>query len=175
MDEAIGVGPHMEPDPYSVAREIALKALDRRAYGRTELGDYLRRRGVSDEEVVERVLDRFTDVGLLDDKALASQWVDSRHRSRKLPRRALAVELRKKGIDDDVIAEALVSIDSDAEARAAMELAFVKVRALTGQPYDVAIRRLVGVLGRRGFGAELAWSAAKWALRQAGLTDPASP
>ena len=76
-----------DPDPYSVTREIALKALDRRAYARAELGDYLARKGAA-VDVIGRVLDRFEEVGLIDDGAFASQRVESRHRVRRLPRRA---------------------------------------------------------------------------------------
>jgi len=157
--------PSPEPDPYSVTREMALKALDRRAYGRAELGSYLQRKGAADE-VIERVLDRFEQVGLLDDAAFANQWVESRHRGRKLPRRALVAELRRKGLDDDVIAGAVAAIDHDAEADAALQLATAKARALAGQPYDVALRRLVGTLGRRGFSGDLAWRTAKQVLAE---------
>lgn len=167
-DDQIGVGasagvPAQDPDPYSITREIALKALDRRAYGRAELGQYLARKG-ADEQIIERVLDRFTEVGLIDDAAFAGQWVEQRHRSRKLPRRALIAELRRKGLDSEVIDEAVATIDGDAEAQAAAELAASKVRGLRAQPYDVALRRLVGVLGRRGFSPQLSWQAAKQAL-----------
>lgn len=112
------------------------------------------------------MLNRFEEVGLLDDQSFADQWVESRHRGRKLPRRALVVELRRKGLDDDVIDQAVAVIDRDAEATAALELAASKVRGLAGQPYDVALRRLVGVLSRRGFGGEQAWSAAKSVLAE---------
>lgn len=155
----------VEPDPYSVTREMALKALDRRAYGRAELGGYLHGKGAT-EEVIERVLDRFEQVGLLDDASFASQWVESRHRGRKLPRRALVAELRRKGLDEDVITDAVAAIDHDSEAAAARQLATVKARSLAGQPYEVALRRLVGALGRRGFSAELAWRTAKQALAE---------
>lgn len=155
--------PVADADPYSVTREMALRALDRRAYGRAELGGYLKRKGAA-EEVVERVLDRFEQVGLLDDAAFAGQWVESRHRERRLPRRALMAELRRKGLDEDVIAAAVAAIDQDAEQTAARALAQAKVRSLAGQPYDVALRRLVGALGRRGFSGDLAWRTAKEAL-----------
>lgn len=172
MDEVTETLSEAEPDPYSITREMALKALDQRAYGRAELGEYLRRKGAP-AEVVEQLLDRFADVGLVDDAALASQWVESRHRVRKLPRRALVAELRRKGLDEDVIAAAVAPVDGDAEACVARELARTKARSLSGQPYEVALRRLVGTLGRRGFSGELAWSAAKSALQERGIADPA--
>ena len=164
-DDSTRAGPDAEPDPYLVTKEIALKALDRRAYGRVELANYLARKGAP-EEAVDRVLGRFEEVGLLDDAAFAKQWVDSRYRGRKLPRRTLVAELHRKGLDADVIAEAVAPIDRDAEARVAAELAAAKARSLAGQPYEIALRRLVGVLGRRGYAGDLAWQAAKEALSE---------
>ncbi len=149
-----------EADPYSVTREIALKALDRRAYGRVELGQYLARKGAA-EDVIEQVLERFESVGLIDDDAFAAQWVDSRHRGRKLPRRALVAELRRKGLDEEVIADAVAPIDGEAEWEAARQLARTKARGLQHQPDEVVLRRLVGVLGRRGFSSSMAWSVAR--------------
>lgn len=153
----------VEPDPYSLTREIALKALDRRAYGRAELGVYLARKGAA-EQLIAQVLDRFEEVGLLDDEVYANQWVETRHRGRRLPRRALVAELRRKGLSEDVITQAVAPIDRQAEALAAQQLAELKARSLAGQPYEVALRRLVSALARRGYGGDLAWSAAREAL-----------
>lgn len=157
-----------DADPYQVAREIGLRALDRRAYGRAELGEYLTRRG-ADREVITRLLDRFTEVGLLDDEAYANQWVESRHRARS--KRALSMELRRKGLDAQVIDEAVGQLDGNDESAAAHELARRRAEALVKQPYEVALRRVVSALGRRGFASELAWAAAKQALAK---THPAS-
>ena len=55
---------------------------------RKELAEGLRRRGIPDE-VADRVLDRFSDVGLVDDAAFANAWVTSRHRGRGLASRLL--------------------------------------------------------------------------------------
>lgn len=145
---------------------MALKALDRRAWGRAELAAHLLGKG-ADPQIVEGVLDRLTQVGLISDTQFAAQWVESRHRVRGLPAQRLAMELRRKGIDEEVIAEALAPIDRQAEAKAAMELARSKARAMAGVDHDKALRRLVGVLARRGFSADLAWSSAKQALANA--------
>ena len=86
-DDSTRAGPDAEPDPYLVTKEIALKALDRRAYGRVELANYLARKGAP-EDAVDRVLARFEEWPL-DDAAFAKQWVDSRYRGHKLPLRTL--------------------------------------------------------------------------------------
>ncbi|HWC35658.1 MAG TPA: regulatory protein RecX [Mycobacteriales bacterium] len=114
------------------------------------------RRGVP-EEAVERVLDRFTEVGLIDDTAFAQAWVDSRHHGRGLGRRALAAELRRRGVDDDIAAEALATVTTDDEVAAAQALVHRRLRSMTNLPRDVAMRRLVAMLGRKGFGAGLAY------------------
>jgi regulatory protein len=145
-----------EPDPESVARTIALRLLERSPRTRAELATAMARRGVP-ADVSERVLDRFTEVGLIDDQAFAQAWVDSRHHGRGLGRRALATELRRKGIDDELAAEALSTVSTDDEVTAAQALVRKKLRSMTNLPRDVATRRLVGMLGRKGFGGNLAY------------------
>ena len=68
----------VEPDPESVARTIALRRLEAAPQTRAQLDEAMRRRGVHDE-IRERVLDRFGEVGLIDDAMFAQAWVDSRH------------------------------------------------------------------------------------------------
>src|ERR1700722_1790497 len=99
----------LDADPESVARTIGLKLLDRAPRTRAELANAMARRGVP-EESANLVLDRFADVGLIDDVAFASAWVDSRHRGRGLARRALASELRKRGITEEVAGDALLAV-----------------------------------------------------------------
>ena len=88
-----------EADPESVARKILLDQLTGQARSRKELSDKLASRNVPDD-VATRLLDRFEEVGLVDDEAFARAWVESRQRGRGLARRALQQELRRKGIDD---------------------------------------------------------------------------
>ena len=83
-----------------------------------ELADKLAKRGVP-HDLAADLLDRFTEVGLIDDGAYARQWVESRHRSRGLAPRALAQELRRKGVGDDEAKAALEQIDDDDQRTAA--------------------------------------------------------
>jgi regulatory protein len=114
------------------------------------------RRGVP-EDIVERVLDRFGEVGLIDDTAFAAAWVESRHRGRGLGKRALAAELRRRGVEDEVAAEALSAVTAADEQAAAVELVRRRLRSLSGLPRDVQTRRLVALLGRKGFSSGLAY------------------
>lgn len=143
-------------DQESVARTIVLDQLAGRARSRSELADKLRTRKVPDD-VAEPLLDRFADVGLIDDAAFARSWVEARAASRGLARRALAMELRHKGIDDEVACQVLDEIDPDQEADNARRLVQRKLRSMGRLDAATKARRLVAMLGRRGFSAGVAW------------------
>jgi len=102
------------------------------------------------------VLDRFGEVGLVDDAAFAASWVQSRQRVRGLAPRALVNELRERGVAAPLIAEAVATIDHDDVEAAARELVLRKARATTALPTAVRMRRLVGMLNRKGYSGELA-------------------
>jgi regulatory protein len=145
---------------------LCLRLLTARARTRAELAGQLTKRGYPDD-VSALVLDRLTAVGLVDDEDFAEQWVRSRRVNAGKGRRALASELRTKGIDDDVIAAALEDIDSDAERSRAEQLVADKLRRerLTDDADDVKVtRRLVGMLARRGYGQSMAFDVVKVAL-----------
>ena len=153
----------VEADPEAVARKILLDTLTGQARSRQELADKLAKRGVPDE-LAAQLLDRFTEVGLIDDAAYARQWVESRHRSRGLAPRALAQELRRKGIDDEDARTALEQIDEGDQRAAARALVDKKLRSMRGLDRQVATRRLAGLLARKGYAAGLAFSVVRDAL-----------
>ena len=162
--------PEPDADPAAIAREICLRLLTDRARTRQELASALARKGVPAEAAAE-VLDRFGEVGLIDDAAFAGQWVRSRHVHRGLGRRAIAVELRRKGVADEVAGEALAEVDAESEDRRARELVDRKLRSLAvGTPDQraTAARRLVGMLARKGYGAGTAYRVVRAALAEHG-------
>ena len=146
-----------DADPEQVARTILLRRLTAAPRSRAQLHEDLRKRGVP-EDVCERVLDRFTDVGLIDDDAYARMWVESRHRSRGVARPVLRQELRRKGIDGDTAEAALEEIDAEDERLRAVELVRVKARSLGRLEPQARVRRLVGMLQRRGYSGSVAFS-----------------
>ncbi len=146
-----------------MAREICLRQLAVRPRTRAELATALRTRGISDE-VAASVLDRYDDVGIIDDAAFARAWVTSRHHGQGLARRALADELRRKGVDKEVVGAALDEVDGDTEAVTARSLVDRRLRAMGGASPEAQIRRLVGMLARKGYPAGLAISVVKQAL-----------
>jgi regulatory protein len=146
-----------------VARSIVLRKLTAAPRTRAQLADDLRRRAVPDD-VATRVLDRFTEVGLVDDRAFADGWVRSRQAQRGLSRRALAHELRNKGVTDDLVAEALGGVGDDDELRAAEELVARRLPALRRFDRAVQERRLVGMLARKGYPGGLAMQVVRAAV-----------
>jgi regulatory protein len=147
-------------DPESVARTILLDKLSGQPRTRAELADLLAERGIPDE-VATKVLDRFHEVGLIDDAAFASAWVESRHRGRGLAKRALAHELRRRGVDDELAKDALEELDPDQEAATARALVRRKLPSVRSLDRQVAIRRLLGMLARKGYPGGLAMTIVK--------------
>ncbi len=145
-----------EADPESVARKILLDQLTGRARSRADLAKKLAQRKVPDE-IATRLLDRFEEVGLVDDAAFAREWVAQRQEGRGLARRALAQELRRKGIDDEVARAALGEVDPDDEVEAARMLVRRKLRSVRAWTPIKAVRRLVGMLARKGHSSAVAY------------------
>jgi regulatory protein len=154
-------------DPVDVARQICLHQLEHRPRTRAELAATLAKKGV-DDDVAEQVLGRFTEVGMIDDAAFAAVWVTSRHRGKGLARPALRQELRRKGVDEPVIDEAVEQLDPEQESVTARALVDRKLRATRGQPADVRVRRLAGMLARKGYPAGLAFRVVREALADEG-------
>jgi regulatory protein len=145
-----------------VARDICLRQLAVRPRTRAELAKTLARKEIS-EEVIAEVLDRYDEVGIIDDAAFARMWVSTRHQGRGLARRALANELRQHGVESEVATEALETLDDEAEATTARALVDRRLRSARGTP-DQVFRRLVGMLARKGYPAGVAIQAVKEAL-----------
>lgn len=153
---------HGARDPEARARQICLRLLTISPRTRAQLAQAMHRGGVPDE-AAEAVLNRFTDAGLIDDAAFARAWVSSRHAGRGLARRALANELRRRGVDGEVASEALDELDEETEAETARALVDRKLRTARGEP-DAVFRRLVGMLARKGYPPGVAIRAVKDAL-----------
>jgi regulatory protein len=156
-------------DPVDAGREIALRLLDVRPRTAHELAVALARRQVP-AEAAATVLERLAQVGLVDDDAFAAAWVSSRHSGRGLGRRALAAELRRKGIDSATAADAVATIDADDELAVARSLVERRLRSMAGVDGAAKARRLFGMLARKGIAPGVAHRAVREAL---GLDDAA--
>ncbi|SED86870.1 regulatory protein [Streptomyces sp. 2231.1] len=154
-------------DPAERARAICLRLLTGTPRTRKQLADALRKREIPDE-VADEVLSRFEEVGLIDDGAFADAWVESRHHGRGLARRALARELRTKGVDSALIDEAVSQLDSEQEESTARELVARKLSATRGLDRDKRLRRLAGMLARKGYPEGMALRVVRQALEEEG-------
>lgn len=138
---------------------MCLRLLTARSRTRAELHGQLTKRGYPDEVSI-RVLDRLADVGLVDDAGFAEQWVHSRRANAAKSKRALAAELRTRGVGNDVITAALDGIGPGAEREQAEQLVRTRLRRETlNDENDEArvCRRLAAMLARRGYGQTLAY------------------
>ncbi|GAB3983463.1 recombination regulator RecX [Actinoallomurus acanthiterrae] len=157
-------------DPEAVAREICLRQLSFAPKTRAQLADALRRKGVPDD-VAERVLSRYSEVGLIDDAAFARAWVESRHAGRGLARRALAAELRRRGVADETVSEAVEELGPEQEEAAARELVARRLPGTRGLDPVKRTRRLMGMLARKGYSGGLAYRVVREALEAEGADD----
>lgn len=167
--DAHPAGPSVDPqaDPESVARALCLRALTGAPKTRQQLAEMLARKDVP-EEAAEAVLDRFVEVGLIDDAAFARAWVESRQSGRALARRALQAELKAKGVDAEVAAQAVETVDADDERAAALQLVQRRARSMQRLDRATATRRLVGMLARKGYNGGMAAAVVREVLDAAG-------
>jgi regulatory protein len=157
-----------EADPEAIARQICLRMLTAAPRTRAQLASALRRRGVP-EEAAEAVLGRFADVKLIDDAMFANAWVESRHHGRGLSGRALAAELRHRGVAAGDIQAAVGQLGPEQEIATARSLVARRLAATRGQPAPARVRRLIGVLARKGYSQALAYRVAREALEREGV------
>jgi regulatory protein len=131
----------------------------------------MRRRDIEDE-IAADILSRFETVGLVDDKAFAAAWVDSRHRGRGVGPRKLAHELRSRGVDQKLTAESLGTITPEEERATARALVEVRLAGTRGQPAQRRARRLTGILARKGYSPQVAYDVVREALATEGEELP---
>lgn len=149
-------------DPVDQARGICLKLLTARPRSRAELAEALRRKGIP-EEVGESVLDRLGEMGLADDATFAEAAVHSGHHHRGLGKRALNAELRRRGVPEGIAREAVAAVRPQDEEQRARELVRRRLRTTVPHvtadgraqedkaPDDKVVRRLAGMLARKGY------------------------
>lgn len=158
-------------DPATAARGICLRLLTARPYTRAELVTALRRRGIADD-IAGAVLDRLDEVGLVDDASLAEMTVRSGQTYRGLGRHALGAELRRRGVPDEIARNAVAAVDSQDEEARARELVRRRLHSATKPDETTLIRRLVGMLARKGYPEGLAFRVVREEVRASTGSDP---
>lgn len=129
------------------AYQQALKLLNYRSRSASEVQKNLERHGVS-EGTIGEVLERLNRSGLIDDNRFASDWVENRCEFRPRSRRALAIELRQRGLDDESISLAISDLNDE---HLAYKAALKHSRRLDGLDWRAYQKKLIGFLARRGF------------------------
>ncbi|MGA8047088.1 MAG: regulatory protein RecX, partial [Dermatophilaceae bacterium] len=157
-----------DADPYAVARAIVLRQLTMSPKSRHQLREKLRQRDCPDD-VAEAVLDRLTAVGLVDDAKYAESLVRSKQVTRGLSKRALAHELRTKGVDRDTAGDILDQVSDTEEEERARTLVEGRLPRLRALDKEVVVRRLAGLLARKGYPSGLSLRV----IREALDADPA--
>lgn len=152
-------------------RAKALRLLDQRMRSRKELVDRLSAVEEFPPAMIEEVVDDLAQSGLVNDELFASEWVRQRFANRGKSKTVLERELREKGIGSAQRAAALEQISHTAEENAARKLAAKKAATIKTVAADYKakqkdLRRVVGVLARRGFPAELSMEIAREELEE---------
>lgn len=145
------------------ARQIVYDRLAVQARSRADLEQALAKKQVS-AEVATAILDKFEDAGLIDDAEFARSWVQSRQRTKGLSSRVLAMELRRKGVDDELVSDALDELDPELEIEAAHRLVQTKLRSMSKLDEATKLRRLTGLLARKGYSSQLAFDVVRHEL-----------
>ena len=144
-------------EAYETAHEQALRYLEPRPRSRAELKQQLRKKQVADD-VIDQVVARLTEAGLLDDEAFAKYWVENRESFRPRAGRALRFEMKRKGLSDAAIKQAIGSIDESESAYRAGAARAPRWRELERREF---MEKLGAFLVRRGFSYAVAKDAAK--------------
>jgi regulatory protein len=151
----------MEPGPeHRRALSLAYDYLAGRQRSEAEMRAYLRRSGVDDATVDDAVA-VLAGQKLLDDRAFAAAWTESRQSSRPRSRRLLNRELRGRGVGDEIASEATQAVDDESTA---VDLARRRTHLLRGLDRGTAVRRLSDYLLRRGYDGETVRKAVRAAL-----------
>ena len=162
-----------EAEARELTREAVLRTLTASQKSRHELSASLSRKGYP-EHLSQQVLDRLAEVGLIDDASYAASIVRSRHAERGLSRRAIAMELRRRGITAEVAEDALAQIDDADEAGACEALAARLLARTAGQPSQTRLRKAASALARRGYPPGQAYEVLRRQL-EALEAEPPSP
>lgn len=164
VDGGPGIAGEVDDGQAAAIRDASKRAyaiLALRDHSRVELRKKLVDRG-HEERIVEVLLGKLEDAGLVDDARFAEQFVRSQRTRQGRSLSAISRALREKGVSDDDARSALDDLTDDFPF--ALEAARKKAASTRGLARDVRMRRVLGVLGRRGFDGSTARRAAAQAL-----------
>ena len=153
-------------------RAIVVRQLSMMDRSRRQLDEAMAKRGVPDD-VRSEVLDRYTELGLIDDAHFADAFVQARLAGAGTSRRVIAEELRRKGIDADIVDAAVEVIDDAEELGTATRLALKRLERGSGDRASLQ-QRVYAALARRGFSHDVCSTALRRANELLGFEDSAA-
>lgn len=139
-------------DEVERAKASAYRYLSYRPRSITELKRQLVNKGYK-EITVDQVIDRLSELELIDDMAFARYWVEQRETFKPRGRRALRYELYQKGIDRQIVDMVVAEVDETVSAKKA---ARKKAKLWQELPEEQFYEKLGNYLKRRGFSYEIA-------------------
>lgn len=142
------------------ARNVLLYQLARSAKSAHQLRQILEKREI-DAAIAESVIQRFIEVGLIDDKLFAETIVNSRRKFKGSAKSVIKRELVEKGVGHDLIEDVVSEITPEEELATATELAIRRIPRLAALEREVRQRRLHGYLARKGYGSNVVIAACK--------------
>ena len=147
------------------AMNVSMYALSQRAMTTLKLTERLEKKEIP-EDIIEETLEKLKDWGMLDDAAYAQNYILSRQESKNHGKRRIALDLRQRGIPPEITEEILEEVDEDAERQRAKNLALKSARKTVGLDKQKRLRRILGLLGRNGFGGGISYPVAYEALEE---------
>jgi regulatory protein len=155
--------PTDEPGSRTAAYRAAIRLLEHRDRTVTDVRTRLTDRGF-EPAVVEETITKLGSDGFLNDQRFAERYTSTMRELRGYGTRRIQMELAKRGVDRALVDEVAVA-DREDEHALAEQLACKRAAKLPADmPREQALRRIAGHLGRKGFGPDVVWSAAKRAL-----------
>ena len=140
------------------ARNIVLRHLEKGAKSSAELLEVLAANEIP-IEIDKPLIERLTEVELINDQLYAQHLADASRRTKGLARSMVKRKLESKGLDRELINQVASEITDEDELAVATELAIKRYGQLSHLDSDVRHRRLVGFLQRRGFGSSIVFAA----------------
>ena len=149
-----------EIDQNQIAKQVLLRRLSNAPRTRKELAQDLKKKKI-EEDIAQIALDRFEELGLINDQTFSENYVSTTHERRKLGKKALKQQLRSKGVSEEIAIQAISQISEDDEFKAALALALKKIRSIQKDDPQSQIRKIVGLLARKGYSSTLSFQVAK--------------
>ncbi|MEY2635099.1 MAG: hypothetical protein RIS75_1039 [Actinomycetota bacterium] len=167
--ESVDLDPEAQ---YELAKKFVLRRLTGSGQTRFQLEQYLQTKEFP-RTIIDQVLDRFEELGLLNDQEFAETWVRNRRSTKKSGPAVLRRELQERGVSSQAIAAAVESREGE-DYDLARDIALKKLPGLMRYEPQVRIRRLANFLVRRGYNPGLAFTVVKelFAEAETVLEDP---